>query len=61
MQVKTHPARTLAGWGINPQLENTIYPEMLRYRRRPSKMFTGSAQRVQSLMAMLSYGAGTGQ
>jgi len=51
----------LAGWGINSQLENTIYLEMLRYRRRPGKMFTGSAQRVQSLMAMLSYGAGTGQ
>ncbi len=51
----------LAGWGINSQQENSIYYEMLRYRRRPGGLFTGSAQRVQSLLAMLSYGAGTGQ
>jgi len=51
----------LAGWGINSQLENTIYLQMLRYRRRPGSLFTGSAQRVQSLLAMLSYGSGTGQ
>ena len=51
----------LAGWGINSQLENTIYLQMLRYRRRPVNLFTGSVPRVQSLLAMLSYGSGTGQ
>jgi spermidine synthase len=51
----------LAGWGINSQLENTIYLQMLGYRRRPDNLFTGSTQRVQSLLAMLSYGSGTGQ
>ncbi|HEV3332009.1 MAG TPA: fused MFS/spermidine synthase [Bryobacteraceae bacterium] len=51
----------LAGWGINSQLENTIYLQMLSYRRRPANLFTGSAQRVQSLLAMLSYGSSTGQ
>jgi spermidine synthase len=51
----------LAGWGINSQLENTIYLDMLRYRRRPVNLFTGSVPRVQSLLAMLSYGSGTGQ
>jgi len=51
----------LAGWGINSQKENTIYLQMLSYRRRPANLFTGSVPRVQSLLAMLSYGSSTGQ
>jgi spermidine synthase len=51
----------LAGWGINSQQENTIYLQMLSYRRRPGNLFTGSTRRVQALLAMLSYGSGTGQ
>ena len=51
----------LAGWGINSQLENTIYLEMLSHRRRPGSLFTGSAERLSSLMAMLAYGTAGAQ
>jgi spermidine synthase len=44
----------LAGWGINSSLEDFIYRQMLSYRRPPWNLFTGSAERVQSLMYALS-------
>jgi spermidine synthase len=44
----------LAGWGINSSLEDFIYRQMLSYRRPPWNLFTGSAERVQSLMYAVS-------
>jgi spermidine synthase len=44
----------LAGWGINSSLEDFIYRQMLSYRRPPLNLFTGSAERVQSLMYAVS-------
>jgi spermidine synthase len=44
----------LAGWGINSSLEDFIYRQMLSYRRPPWNLFTGSPERVQSLIYMLS-------
>jgi spermidine synthase len=39
----------LAGWGINSQLEDVLYRDMLRYRKRPDGMFVGSPEKVQAL------------
>jgi spermidine synthase len=39
----------LAGWGINSTLEDVLYRQMLRYRRPPNGMFTGSPEKVQEL------------
>jgi spermidine synthase len=44
----------LAGWGINSSLEDFIYRQMLSYRRPPWNIFTGSPERVQSLMYAIS-------
>jgi spermidine synthase len=48
----------LAGWGINSSLEDYIYRQMLSYRRLPRDLFTGSAERVQSLLYALSVEGG---
>jgi spermidine synthase len=48
----------LAGWGINSSLEDVIYRQMLSYRRPPWNLFTGSPERVQTLMYALSAGGG---
>ncbi len=39
----------LAGWGINSNLADAIYREMLRYRQVPENLFAGSPERVQTL------------
>lgn len=39
----------LAGWGINSALEDVLYREMLRFRRPPVNIFTGSPQRLRDL------------
>ncbi len=44
----------LAGWGINSNLADYIYREMLGYRRSPVNLFTGPPQLVQSLLYALS-------
>jgi spermidine synthase len=44
----------LAGWGINSSLEDFIYRQMLSYRKPPWNIFTGSPERVQSLMYAIS-------
>jgi len=44
----------LAGWGINSSLEDFIYRQMLSYRRPPWNLFTGSPERVQTLMYAIS-------
>ena len=38
------------GWGINSQLEDTIYRDMIRYREPPTDVFTGSPQLLEQLM-----------
>jgi spermidine synthase len=43
----------LAGWGINSSLEDYIYRQIIGYRRAPQNLFTGSPQRVQSLLVGL--------
>jgi spermidine synthase len=43
----------LAGWGINSNLEDVLYRQMLRYRRRPDGMFTGSPEKIQQLYAAI--------
>jgi spermidine synthase len=50
----------IAGWGINSDMADYLYRQMLRYRRPPVSLFTGSAQSVQSLFfAMSPDGIGT--
>jgi len=40
----------LGGWGINSTMEDRLYREMLKYRQVPRGLFTGSPDRVESLM-----------
>ena len=44
----------LAGWGINASVEDSMYREMLGYRRPPSNLFTGSPEQISMLMNTLS-------
>ncbi len=39
-----------AGWGINSQMEDYLYRQMMSYRRVPKEMFTGSPQSMQSMV-----------
>jgi spermidine synthase len=41
----------LAGWGINSNLEDYLYRQMLKYRSTPTKVFTGSPAAVHALFA----------
>jgi spermidine synthase len=43
----------LGGWGINSNLADPIYREMLRYRKAASHPFVGSPERVNALLAYL--------
>jgi spermidine synthase len=43
----------LAGWGINSSLEDVIYRQLMSYRRTPAGLFTGSPERIQSLLAAM--------
>jgi spermidine synthase len=51
----------IAGWGINSTMEDEIYRQMISYRRRPDNIFTGSPQRVQTLMMAIATGGGSTQ
>jgi len=44
----------LGGWGIDSQLEAYIYGEILKYRRTPRDLFSGSPQYIEPLLSMLS-------
>ena len=44
----------LAGWGIDSQLESVVYSELLKYRRPPKDLFSGSPQYTQPLLGMLT-------
>ncbi len=43
----------LAGWGINSDMADYLYREMLKYRRPPTGIFQGSPALVRPLMSML--------
>jgi spermidine synthase len=49
----------LAGWGINSQLADVIFRDMLHYRQTPVDLFQGSGQMVDAILASLegSFGA----
>jgi spermidine synthase len=44
----------LGGWGINSTMEDKLYREMLTYRQLPRGLFTGSPERVDSLLQAIS-------
>ena len=44
----------LAGWGIDSQLESVVYSELIKYRRPPTDLFSGSPQYTQPLLGMLA-------
>lgn len=46
----------LAGWGINATLEDYLYRQMLKYRKTPTDVFTGSAGNVETLLAAVTNG-----
>lgn len=46
----------LGGWGINSAMADYLYREMLRYRRLPVGIFTGSPERVRSLLGTMDAG-----
>jgi hypothetical protein len=46
----------LAGWGINSTLEDYLYRRMLRYRKTPTEVFTGSPVNVATLLGALANG-----
>jgi spermidine synthase len=46
----------IAGWGMNSQLEDHIYRQMLSYRKAPENLFTGSPELVQSVLSAMHVG-----
>jgi spermidine synthase len=44
----------IAGWGINSDLEDTLYREMLRYRQPPLNIFSGSPNQITALFSAMS-------
>jgi spermidine synthase len=52
----------LGGWGINSQLEDYLYRQMMRYRQVPQDIFTGSLETMQQMrMALLAGPGAVGQ
>jgi spermidine synthase len=47
----------LAGWGINSDIADSLYREMLKYRQPPTAIFSGSPERLRPLMIVLGGGA----
>jgi len=43
----------LAGWGINSDMADALYREMLKYRQPPVGIFSGSPERLRPLMIVL--------
>jgi spermidine synthase len=43
----------LAGWGINSDIADHLYRQMLKYRRPPTEIFSGSPALVQPLITVL--------
>jgi spermidine synthase len=46
----------LAGWGINSDMADLLYREMLKYRRPPVEIFSGPPEQLRPLMMMLGGG-----
>jgi spermidine synthase len=46
----------LAGWGINSNLEDVLYKQMLRYRKTPTAVFTGSPENLAALLGAVANG-----
>jgi spermidine synthase len=44
----------LGGWGINSNLADPIYREMLKYRRLADHRFTGSEESVRRLLGYIA-------
>ena len=44
----------LAGWGINSQLADEIYRQILSYRHLPASLFGGSAEQLEALAQPIS-------
>ena len=48
----------LAGWGINSYLQDYLYRQMLRYRKPPGPVFTGSPRRMSELAVAIERESG---
>jgi spermidine synthase len=46
----------LAGWGINSQMADTLYREMLSYRQTPANIFVGASGKVRDLLGAMPSG-----
>jgi spermidine synthase len=46
----------LAGWGINSQMADTLYREMLSYRQTPANIFVGASSKVSDLLGAMTGG-----
>jgi spermidine synthase len=47
----------LAGWGINSDMADVLYKQMMSYRRTPNGLFSGSPEKLQALLQFLSPGS----
>ena len=43
----------LAGWGINSEVADNLYHQMLAYRHLPVKIFSGSTEHLKTFLAEL--------
>ena len=48
----------LGGWGINSQMADYLYRQIVKYRRPPANLFTGSPEKVQLLLGSMYAQAG---
>ena len=48
----------LAGWGINSYLQDYLYQQMLRYRKPPGEVFSGTNGRMSELSAAIQRESG---
>jgi spermidine synthase len=46
----------LAGWGVNSDMADHLYRQMIKYRRPPVGIFSGSPERLRPLMSVLGRG-----
>ncbi len=51
----------LAGWGINSDMQDPIYRQIMAYRSVPSNLFEGSPQYLNALLYALSFERRAGQ
>ncbi len=46
----------LAGWGINSQMADVLYREMLSFRQPPANIFAGSSTKVSDVIGSMTGG-----